>query len=322
MFSDIISTILKIAFFFILGSLISFFADTAGKKIGKRKIVLFNLRPKHTAVLITSITGGLIAVSSILFLSFLSEDARIYLFQMKKIVEQIDFYKNEVKTLQQRYTELTGDISILIQTTHMGDIVFLKNQPIYIFSYHNDGSKKQLYQAIDKVRNLVIERYKIKNKANVYNLIRINYDSIRQVLVDIEKRRNRRMVLIFSSMRNTFIGEYVDINIYQIEDKIIFPANTVLEEVEITDPLDVEGNFTKVMNAISRIQDKLIKKGKLYLPQENSIGGKIPFENIVNQLIRIRQDSNKAKKFKIIFVNREDIYTAGVFNIELKTIQE
>lgn len=340
MWNDIISAFLKILFFFIVGSFISFLADNIGKRIGKKKIVIFNLRPKYTAVLITSITGGIIAIISVLLLSFLSKDARIYLFEMNKIVKQMDFYRNEVKILQDRYTELTRDISVLIQTTHMGDIVFIKDQPIYIYSFYNDGNKEHLYSAINNLKRIVVDKYKIhlpkgkvnidknqKYKEEIYlnDIVRVDEAEIRDVMKQIMERKGKRLALIFTSKRNIFIGEYVDVNVFLLEDKLLVPANTILEYVEITDPTDIEGNFALIMNSISKLQENLIDKGKLYIPQENSIGGRIPFEKVVSIIVEIKEKygfTESKRKFKILLINKQDIYTAGSFDLILKTIEE
>lgn len=340
MWNDIISAFLKILFFFIVGSFISFLADNIGKRIGKKKIVIFNLRPKYTAVLITSITGGIIAIISVLLFSFLSKDARIYLFEMNKIVKQMDFYRNEVKILQDRYTELTRDISVLIQTTHMGDIVFIKDQPIYIYSFYNDGNKEHLYSAINNLKRIVVDKYKIhlpkgkvnidknqKYKEEIYlnDIVRVDEAEIRDVMKQIMERKGKRLALIFTSKRNIFIGEYVDVNVFLLEDKLLVPANTILEYVEITDPTDIEGNFALIMNSISKLQETLIDKGKLYIPQENSIGGRIPFEKVVSIIVEIKEKygfTKSKRKFKILLINKQDIYTAGSFDLILKTIEE
>lgn len=340
MWNDIISAFLKILFFFIVGSFISFLADNIGRRIGKKKIVIFNLRPKYTAVLITSITGGIIAIISVLLFSFLSKDARIYLFEMNKIVKQMDFYRNEVKILQDRYTELTRDISVLIQTTHMGDIVFIKDQPIYIYSFYNDGNKEHLYSAINNLKRIVVDKYKIhlpkgkvnidknqKYKEEIYlnDIVRVDEAEIRDVMKQIMERKGKRLALIFTSKRNIFIGEYVDVNVFLLEDKLLVPANTILEYVEITDPTDIEGNFALIMNSISKLQENLIDKGKLYIPQENSIGGRIPFEKVVSIIVEIKEKygfTKSKRKFKILLINKQDIYTAGSFDLILKTIEE
>ena len=45
----------------VVGGLIAFIGDKLGSKIGKKKLSVFGLRPYHTSVLMTVITGILIA---------------------------------------------------------------------------------------------------------------------------------------------------------------------------------------------------------------------------------------------------------------------
>jgi hypothetical protein len=319
--SDILSTIFKFFFFFIVGSLISFFADNLAKRVGKKKISFFNIRPRYTAVIITSITGGLIAVLSILFLSFLSRDARIYLFQMNQITKQLDFYRNEVKSLQDKFIELSRDVSILIQTTHMGDIIFVKNQPIFIYSFFNSGNKSILSDVIKNANSYIRKYYKIKE---LYDVIRINKENIYEIYNQIDEKKNKRLAMMLVANRNIFLGEYIDVNVYIIEDRLILPAGEVLAQVDIKDPNDVETNFSLVLEVISQLKENLIKKGKLFLPQENSIGGEVSLSEIIGKIDEIKEKSNltnNKKNFKILLINKDDIYVANKFNILLKIVE-
>ncbi len=73
----------------IAGALISYAGDYIGMKVGRRRLTLFGLRPKHTSVIITLITGVLISGASIGFLAFVSRDVRVALFQMKEIQTEL-----------------------------------------------------------------------------------------------------------------------------------------------------------------------------------------------------------------------------------------
>ena len=46
----------------VMGGIIAYLGDKIGSRVGKRKIVLFGLRPKYTSILITILTGISIAV--------------------------------------------------------------------------------------------------------------------------------------------------------------------------------------------------------------------------------------------------------------------
>src|SRR5258708_28937435 len=54
----------------LMGGFIAYNGDLIGRKFGKRRVTLFHLRPKHTAILITSFTGLLISglTTGIMFL--------------------------------------------------------------------------------------------------------------------------------------------------------------------------------------------------------------------------------------------------------------
>ena len=65
-------TILALLLMVVLGGFISYYGDLQGRRWGKRRVSWFGLRPKHTAILITSLTGGFIALLSIVtvFIAF------------------------------------------------------------------------------------------------------------------------------------------------------------------------------------------------------------------------------------------------------------
>ena len=44
----------------LMGGLIAYMGDKLGTKVGKRRMSLFGLRPKHTSIIVTIVTGLLI----------------------------------------------------------------------------------------------------------------------------------------------------------------------------------------------------------------------------------------------------------------------
>lgn len=69
-------TILALLLMIVLGGFISYYGDLQGRRWGKKKVSWFRMRPKHTAILITSLTGGLIALLSIMTLLLISPTVR------------------------------------------------------------------------------------------------------------------------------------------------------------------------------------------------------------------------------------------------------
>jgi uncharacterized protein (DUF3084 family) len=72
----------------LLGGLIAVLGDHLGSKVGKKRMRLFNLRPRQTATLVTVITGLLIAGSTLGVLFGLSKSLRQGVFELDSILKE------------------------------------------------------------------------------------------------------------------------------------------------------------------------------------------------------------------------------------------
>ena len=74
----------------ITGGAIAFIGDKLGTKIGKKRLSIFGLRPRHTSMIVTVVTGCLITVLSIGFMLLISENVRTALFGMEELRRTMD----------------------------------------------------------------------------------------------------------------------------------------------------------------------------------------------------------------------------------------
>ena len=81
----------------ITGGVIAFFGDRIGTRVGKRRLTLWGLRPRYTSIIITILTGILIAGSTMGVLTILSYDVRTALFGMEALKKQTQQLSGEVK---------------------------------------------------------------------------------------------------------------------------------------------------------------------------------------------------------------------------------
>lgn len=72
-----------------IGGLIAYLGDKVGMRIGRRRLTLFGLRPKHTSIIVTVTTGVVIVFVSLTILSIASEDVRTALFRMQELQEAL-----------------------------------------------------------------------------------------------------------------------------------------------------------------------------------------------------------------------------------------
>ena len=77
--------IILIVVMVVTGGAIAFIGDKLGTKIGKKRLSIFGLRPRHTSMIITVVTGFLITGLSIGTMAIVSEDVRTALFGMEEL---------------------------------------------------------------------------------------------------------------------------------------------------------------------------------------------------------------------------------------------
>ena len=73
----------------VMGGLIAFLGDKLGSKIGKKRMRLFGLRPHDTSVLMTVVSGILVASVTMGVLTVTSKQVRTALFGMKQLQAEL-----------------------------------------------------------------------------------------------------------------------------------------------------------------------------------------------------------------------------------------
>ena len=94
----------------VLGCAIATAGDRIGTKVGKARLRLFNLRPRETATLVTTISGGLVAASTLGILLAMDKSLRTGLFELDEIQAELSTAREELDATalqkQQVETEL------------------------------------------------------------------------------------------------------------------------------------------------------------------------------------------------------------------------
>lgn len=116
--------IMLIVVLVLTGGVIAFIGDRLGSKVGKKKLSLFGLRPRHTSILVTIITGILITTVTFGILAIASKDVRTALFGMNKLKTELNEkqsmleeasgalvnVKNDLNTTKEEYAKSKKDL--------------------------------------------------------------------------------------------------------------------------------------------------------------------------------------------------------------------
>ena len=90
------SGILLIAVLVITGGAIAFIGDRLGTKIGKKRLSIFGLRPRHTSIIITIFTGIVITTLTFGVMAAASENVRTALFGLEELNRTMQETKNNL----------------------------------------------------------------------------------------------------------------------------------------------------------------------------------------------------------------------------------
>ena len=73
----------------VTGGVIAFIGDRLGTKIGKKRLSIFGLRPRHTSIIVTIFTGAFITTMTFVALAATSENVRTALFGMEELKREM-----------------------------------------------------------------------------------------------------------------------------------------------------------------------------------------------------------------------------------------
>ncbi|GDX41017.1 hypothetical protein LBMAG21_13090 [Armatimonadota bacterium] len=131
----------------VLGGFISYFGDLLGRRIGKKRVRVLGMRPKHTAILITSLTGSFLVVLSTLALLLVAPTVRKVVLRGEATIREYDRQKvafaQQLATLKQgvvKAQSLTAEANQKLQTarnemnTKQADILALKQRQTQLIS--------------------------------------------------------------------------------------------------------------------------------------------------------------------------------------------
>jgi uncharacterized protein (DUF3084 family) len=96
----------------LVGGAIAYFADQVGKKLGKKRLSIFGLRPRHTAALGTILLGITISFCTIVLVAGLSKDVRQWITQGRQAIrdrDELTFQRKEEEQKLLKVQQQVGD---------------------------------------------------------------------------------------------------------------------------------------------------------------------------------------------------------------------
>lgn len=200
---------------------IAYIGNLVGRNIGRRRLTLFGLRPRHTAQVITVVSGMLIALVTLAAVLLVSADARTALFRFRELQAQTARLEGEIDQAEARLRQLKG-----------GDIAYLTNQEVLRGLVDGRLPFVRVQAAVDMLRLRAVD-LALENGIGVDGqtgsvLIlfppRLTWDRVAEL---VRTHPGETVVRIVAN-QNTLRGEPLEVYIQLLDNVLAFRRGTVL----------------------------------------------------------------------------------------------
>lgn len=137
--------VLRVALIFLLVAVlaggIAMLGNQLGRKIGRRKMTLFGLRPRYTSIFMTTITGSVIACLTLALSMFFSQDIR----------EAVIGSSMRLSSLLQREQQLTVRVNQLSDQVRRGTIIWNYDEKIALTTIRPYSTHEEVEKSISEL---------------------------------------------------------------------------------------------------------------------------------------------------------------------------
>lgn len=301
----------KFLFLIFLGGIIALLGDRIGKYVGKRKLTIFNLRPRYTSQIFTVVFGMLISLMTFLILLAVSKQARLTLTQ--------------VGQLETRRKNLENQIAQLNQLTTLNEVIFRINQPIVMGSVQGGRSPEAIQAELGKLlaraNRIAVERSNQAEKLrgvpavkSSENLIGYEKSNLARAAQSISKNPKNFVVILYAS-RNTYLHEQVFVQFDLRENKKIYNAGQRILSVKINGKEPSNQILIDLFNVLSQLQQAALNAGMIPDPVTNNFGGNLLVATLFTKRDQIKMMNGVAR---VDVIANKNLTTMGPLDVHFE----
>lgn len=257
-----------IAAVILISGLIAYIGDQIGMKVGRKRLSLFGLRPRHTSILVTILTGILIATTTITLLLVTSRGVRMALFNMQAMVKELNTLNHKVEVKDNKLQDMQQQIQAKgKELTSLKKQKEKINKQLKETSSEYEATKEKLKQAEGELTELT--EVKEKLAAKVDNLGQ-EVSSLEKKIKDLtgqkkkleEKVNNLSYSLKFVGQKylDSMVGDIVYQKGEVISSEVIQGGQPDQEIVNKLDQFIVEANQAALDKGIEKQGSKRVIK--------------------------------------------------------------
>lgn len=320
----------------LLGGIIAYLGNYVGRYIGKKRLTIFGLRPRYTAIAITIISGILIAFSTLIILLIVSQDARTAFFGLEELKREIKIKSEELaktnlalrekmltqENLERSLNKTREELRALemakeklrqeVLISRHGKILFRIGE-VVTQSLIQAGSDREKIEAglkqILSAADLYLRGLGIKSEKH---LIYMSPENFEEAVSSLTKD-NRIYVVRLIATQNVLWGEEVPARFDLLENKLIYPKGAQIAQGEISGSLTTSEIEHEIMSVL-RTSHQMARTAGV-LPDPSGSIGSMPYAQIFEMAKKIKL-SNRKIILKVLA--DKDIYAIGPLEVRFK----
>ena len=290
----------------VVAACIAYLANQLGRLIGKRKMSVLHLRPRHTSILITTFTGVTIALTTLTVFAALSEPVRVFIIGMDKL-------RTEESQLRQK-------VEVLRRTLAEGTFIWRIDEPIVHMTIPGGLGYERTRVAITSLlteanARAILRTNKIASSKGDPLLstddIIIDYDAeqLEELINSINSSSNIMGLRVLAS-QNCLYREKAPVRFESWQVRKVFSAGEIVAQMEIKTKQSV---MLELMKFIEETRKKAIDKG--IRPIDGELGGELDSDDFG----RLQEEIGRQKsKFKIVAIANRDLYETSSLDVRFE----
>jgi len=328
----------------LIGGAVAIIGDYIGRAIGRRRLTIFSLRPRHTAFAVTILTGILIVFMTMGIILAVSRDARTALFGLEELRKDLANTKNELavriaekekveaerkkaesdlasakSSLRQAKTEIAAlektkeKLGKEVEISRKGTVLFRVNEALLSSVIQAGPEKKKLEEGLKQILSAAdayVRSFGVKKSGH---LIFVSPEDFNQAVETLQKRRDENIVQVVAK-RNSLFGEEVPIYFKIIENKLVYKAGEEIAEIDIAAALSTPEIEQEIKRLLYNTHHSAKEAG--VLPDPSGSVGSIPYSKISTLAKKIKA---YGKGIKLRALAATDTYILGPLEITFKT---
>lgn len=312
----------------VVSGVVAYIGNYIGRSIGRKRLSIFKLRPRYTAMVFTVLTGIAIALLTMLVILMVSRDARTALFgldQLKSTLqEQKQLIQNNQNEIEKTNLELNtakkqlADIKRVkqklekeIQQSRQGTVLF-KLGDVLITSVMKAGPEKnKLGKGLEKIISAADAYVRELGVSSKEHLIYIAPKNFNAALDQLMLMDNEAIIKV-KAAQNTLFGEQVKAELEVIDNTLLYPKGLELAQIKI-DPKISQPEIEQQIKILLAMAHKRAKTDGMLTNASGSVGS-IAYTEIASVAKKIKLNKASAT---VKATAKKDIYLIGPLEVSL-----